>query len=222
VRALAEARREALREQRQAAPLRPAILSDVPAGLGDSDLDRRDSAMLATLYMLALRRSELAEIDFEARGDGAEAGLGVLRMTEHGLELALLRSKAHEAPALQITRRAARQLPDLSTIIRVVPSSTEPGEAGHHRRRPPAQPARLCGPQPYTRPAQASRVLRPAESLSHPTGHCQAIRAFGAHCQDRTSHAGSCARRRISRAQGTSQQAGPRSPLKLRAIHRSI
>jgi hypothetical protein len=31
-----------------------------------------------------------------------------------------------------------------------------------------------------------------------------------------------CARRRISRAQGTSQQADPSSPLRLRAIHRSI
>ena len=54
-RALAGARREAVREQRQAAPLRPAVLGDVLATFGDSDLDRRDAAMLATLYMLALR-----------------------------------------------------------------------------------------------------------------------------------------------------------------------
>jgi integrase len=55
--------------------------------LGDSDLDRRDAAMLATLYMLALRRSELVEIDYEARGDG--------------LELELLRSKtSQEQPVI--------------------------------------------------------------------------------------------------------------------------
>jgi site-specific recombinase XerC len=95
-RALAGARREAVREQRQAAPLRPAILADVLDGLEDSDLDRRDAAMLSALYMLALRRSELVEIDYERRGDG----LAVLRMTDHGLELELLRSKTNqEAPA---------------------------------------------------------------------------------------------------------------------------
>jgi site-specific recombinase XerD len=70
VRALAGARREGVREQRQAAPLRPSVLADVLASLSDSDLDRRDAAMLATLYMLALRRSELVEIDYETRGDG--------------------------------------------------------------------------------------------------------------------------------------------------------
>jgi integrase len=89
VRALAGARREAVREQRQAAPLRPAVLGDVLATFGDSDLDRRDAAMLATLYVLALRRSELVEIDLEKRGDG----LAVLRLTDEGLELELLRSK---------------------------------------------------------------------------------------------------------------------------------
>jgi integrase len=95
VRALAGARREAVREQRQAAPLRPAILGDVLDSLGDGDLDRRDAGMLATLYMLALRRSELVEIDFETRGDG----LAVLRMTDHGLELELLRSKTRQEAA---------------------------------------------------------------------------------------------------------------------------
>jgi site-specific recombinase XerD len=58
VRAMAGARREAVREQGQAAPLRPVLLGDVLASQGESDLDRRDAALLATLYMLALRRSE--------------------------------------------------------------------------------------------------------------------------------------------------------------------
>jgi integrase len=91
-RALSGVRREAVREQRQAAPLRPTVLGDLLAGLGDSDLDRRDAAMLSTLYMLALRRSELVEIDLEKRGDG----LAVLRLTDDGLELELLRSKAEQ------------------------------------------------------------------------------------------------------------------------------
>src|SRR5215475_4815847 len=39
-----------VQEQRQAAPLRPTILGDVLSNLGDSDIDRRDAAMLAALY----------------------------------------------------------------------------------------------------------------------------------------------------------------------------
>jgi hypothetical protein len=97
-RALAGARREAVREQRQAAPLRPSILGDVLANLSDSDIDRRDAAMLAALYMLALRRSELVEIDFATRGDG----FAVLRMTEDGLELELLRSKSSQDAPVRI------------------------------------------------------------------------------------------------------------------------
>ena len=50
VRALAGARREAVREQRQAAPLRPAVLRQLLAELNDDDLGRRDAAMLSTLY----------------------------------------------------------------------------------------------------------------------------------------------------------------------------
>jgi integrase len=103
MRALAGARREALREQRQAAPLRPAVLGDVLASLGESDLDRRDAAMLAVLYMLALRRSELVEIDYETRSEG----LAVLRKTDHGLELELLRSKtSQEKPAIVAVDRS--------------------------------------------------------------------------------------------------------------------
>src|SRR5262249_32079504 len=45
VRALAGARREARREQKQAAPLRPDFLRQVLAELSDDDLGRRDAAM---------------------------------------------------------------------------------------------------------------------------------------------------------------------------------
>jgi integrase len=75
----------------------------VLATFGDSDLDRRDAAMLATLYILALRRSELVEIDLEQRSDG----LGVLRLTDGGLELELLRSKsAQEASEIVAVARS--------------------------------------------------------------------------------------------------------------------
>jgi site-specific recombinase XerD len=92
VRAMAGARREAVREQGQAAPLRPVLLGDVLASQGESDLDRRDAALLATLYMLALRRSEIVEIDYETRGEGK----AVRRMADGGLELELLRSKTSQ------------------------------------------------------------------------------------------------------------------------------
>ncbi len=92
VTALAGASREAVREQRQAAPLRPALLGEILSSLGDCDQDRRDAAMLSLLYMLALRRSELAEIDYQTRGDG----LAVLRLTVDGIELSLLKSKASQ------------------------------------------------------------------------------------------------------------------------------
>jgi hypothetical protein len=110
--ALRGARRVAVQEQRQAAPLRPATLGDVLANLGMSDLDRRDAAMQATLYMLALRRSELVEIDYETRGAGEHGGLAVLRMTDHGLELELLRSKASQEKPVTIAstpERSARR-----------------------------------------------------------------------------------------------------------------
>src|SRR5262249_35807582 len=107
VRALAGARREAVREQRQAAPLRPAVLGEVLTSLGNSDLDRRDAAMLAILYMLALRRSELVEIDYEMRGEGEDAGLAVLRKTAPGLRLGLRRSKtSQEQPVTVAVDRA--------------------------------------------------------------------------------------------------------------------
>src|SRR5204863_682590 len=90
--------------QRQAAPLRPAVLGVVLSSFGandlNQDLNRRDAAMLAALYMLALRRSELVEIDLETRGDG----LAVLRMTDQGLELELLRSKTSQEALLRSLR----------------------------------------------------------------------------------------------------------------------
>jgi site-specific recombinase XerC len=68
------------------------MLHQILSELGDDDLARRDAAMLALLYMLALRRSELVEIDYQSHGDG----LSVLRVTDDGHELELLRSKTSQ------------------------------------------------------------------------------------------------------------------------------
>jgi hypothetical protein len=97
---LAGARREAVQEQRQAAPLRPAVLGEVLKEFGnrDDDLSRRDAAMLAVLYMLALRRSEPVEIDFKERGDG----LAVLRLTDEGMELEILRFKGDQEKPVKV------------------------------------------------------------------------------------------------------------------------
>jgi integrase len=97
-RAMRGAHRMAVREQKQAAPLRPALLAEILKCLGDSDLDLRDGAMLATLYMLALRRSELVGIDYQCRGDG----LAVMHMSAEGIELQLLQSKTAQAGSVKV------------------------------------------------------------------------------------------------------------------------
>ncbi len=85
--------RLAAREQKQARPLKPALLSAVLAGLdADRPLDVRDGALLSLLYVAALRRSEAAGLDLEKSGDGT----GVLRITDEGLEVILLRSKTEQ------------------------------------------------------------------------------------------------------------------------------
>ena len=94
---------ETVREQRQAALLRLVVLGDILAHLGDSDLDRRDAIMLSVLYMLALRISEIVGLDYERRRNGVD----VIRMTEHGLELELIRSKtSQELPVIITVERA--------------------------------------------------------------------------------------------------------------------
>ena len=59
-------RKNAVREEDQAAPLRGAMLADILTTTGATAtlLEQRNAAMLATLYVLALRRSELAGLDY--------------------------------------------------------------------------------------------------------------------------------------------------------------
>ena len=86
--------RLAAREREQAKPLRPAILSAVLAGLDQQHpLDARDSALLSRLYVAALRHSEATGLDLDHGGDGA----GILRVTDDGLDVVLLRSKTEQA-----------------------------------------------------------------------------------------------------------------------------
>ena len=91
--------RLAAREQKQARPLKPALLAQILAGLDPGcALDVRDGALLGLLYVAALRRSELAGLDLDQAGDGT----GVLRITDEGLEVVLLRSKTQQTSQASI------------------------------------------------------------------------------------------------------------------------
>jgi hypothetical protein len=89
-------RRQYAAPQVQAEPLKPAMVRGILAALGDSDgaLDRRDAALIALLFAGALRRSELAGIDYEAAGSGD----GYLKLTHEAVEITLLRSKSRTEP----------------------------------------------------------------------------------------------------------------------------
>jgi site-specific recombinase XerD len=87
--------------QAQAEALKPAIVRGILATLGDSPLERRDAALVALLFAAALRRSELAGLDYALAGDGD----GYLRLTGEAVELVLLRSKARTEPATVLVPR---------------------------------------------------------------------------------------------------------------------
>ncbi|SFV32891.1 tyrosine-type recombinase/integrase [Hyphomicrobium facile] len=81
---------------RQAEPLRGSVLSDILTTLAEgrpSLRDRRDAAVLALGYAFALRRAELAGLDFERLGHGERGGTGVLRLTLTTIEVMFAISK---------------------------------------------------------------------------------------------------------------------------------
>ena len=83
--------------QAQAEPLKPTMVRDILSSLNGSDLavDRRDAALIALLFAAALRRSEIAGLDYgQAAGDGD----GCLQLTSEAVEITLLRSKARTEP----------------------------------------------------------------------------------------------------------------------------
>ena len=105
-------RRMILREVRQASPLRASLLTALLERLGDGPADRRAAAILGSLYALALRRSELAGLDWDRHG----AGTGVLRLTVEALEVVLLTSKGSQesAASVRIPRVA---IPRIATAL---------------------------------------------------------------------------------------------------------
>jgi integrase len=90
-----------LTPQAQAEGLKPPMIRGILASLEDTPLDRRDAALIALLFAGALRRSELAGLDYAAAGDGD----GYLVLTNEAVEIVLLRSKAQIEP---VTTRVPR------------------------------------------------------------------------------------------------------------------
>jgi integrase len=88
----------------QAEALKPETARGILAELKDSDarLDRRDAALVALLFASALRRSEIAGLDYAAAGEGD----GYLQLTDKAVEIVLLRSKARTEPVTVLVPRA--------------------------------------------------------------------------------------------------------------------
>jgi integrase len=87
--------------QAQAEALKPAMVRDILSTLGGSPLDRRDAALIALLFAGALRRSEIAGLDYTVVGTGD----GYLQLTDQAVEIALLRSKARTDPTTVLVPR---------------------------------------------------------------------------------------------------------------------
>lgn len=98
-RVLTGIRRSLVATQRQAAPLRADLLADILRALPQTDIGIRNGALLAMLYAFALRRAELAGLDFQEVGTGT----GVLRLTPTGLEVVLHRSKSCPGHVVQLS-----------------------------------------------------------------------------------------------------------------------
>ena len=121
--------------QAQAEALKPAIVRGILATLGDSPLERRDAALAALLFAGALRRSELAGLDYAQPGDGD----GYLRLGSEAVEIILLRSKARTEPAtVLVPRENAPSQRSVSARLETIhankPQSSTFPCVGPHRR----------------------------------------------------------------------------------------
>jgi integrase len=87
-------RREHARVQQQAQPLTAGLLGDVLAGSSIAPVERRDAALLALLYVFALRPSEVVGLDWGRHGSGR----GWLSIDSDRAQMVLLGSKASTAP----------------------------------------------------------------------------------------------------------------------------
>jgi integrase len=136
---LAGIRREHVRPQLQAEPLTGRLLAEIIVGLGATNMDRRDGALLATLYLFALRASEAAALDWAEPGRGR----GWLSLYADRAEVVLMGSKA--APG----------------AVQVVPIPTAPNPRALTAIEAWAAQARLEPGQPLLRPIASNGDVRP-------------------------------------------------------------
>jgi len=92
--------------QKQARPLDPMLVRAIAGAPCESITMARDAALVALLFCGALRRSELAGLDYGKSGGGD----GVLKITPTTLELILLRSKSRSEPTVVLIPAAENQL----------------------------------------------------------------------------------------------------------------
>jgi site-specific recombinase XerD len=83
-------RREHVRPQRQAEPLRQKLLDDILACCATTAAEQRGAALLALLFVFALRASEVVALDWMRVGEGR----GWLRIDDEVVEIGLYGSKA--------------------------------------------------------------------------------------------------------------------------------
>ena len=101
---LAGIRRQHAAPQRQAEPLRAALLHEVLQGLDSRPASLRDGALLALLYTFALRPSEAVGLDWQHHGSGQ----GWFALAADSATLVLVSSKAapDKAERISIPARA--------------------------------------------------------------------------------------------------------------------
>ena len=111
--------------QAQAEALRPAMVRGILATLDDTPLERRDAALVALLFAGALRRSEIAGLDYAEAGTGD----GYLALSDEAVEIVLLRSKSRtEVSTVRVPREENRGL--VAALDRwIAAAGLQPGEA---------------------------------------------------------------------------------------------
>ena len=114
-------RREHVRPQRQAEPLKQELLNDILRSCGATADERRGGALLALLFMFALRASEVVALDWMRVGEGR----GWLLLSDNVLEVGLCGTKTagHSVERLvvpthtcQPAMRAVRNWVDLARV----------------------------------------------------------------------------------------------------------
>jgi site-specific recombinase XerC len=118
-------RRSHVKPARQAAPVTADLLRDIFASMGDTMIETRDAALLALMYVAALRRSEAAGLDWGKLGDGA----GFVTITDTALSLTLAKSKASQGEAVTVSVPRPSNLRTIVAIEAwVAAAGIEPGQ----------------------------------------------------------------------------------------------